>query len=273
MKINLTGDYPKHILEEMEKDKPSANAADWAKPGCKHCHGRGVIGVQSLTTAKGGNTIKHELLCTCARKAWKKWQDAWMATRQMMKAENGNGKKPERKPSFGRVMRQVDRIDDNAVRHQVNINELGSEIAAFSHHLQLVDIRDSRVSAEMELIAAEESVAQIYEQAATLEAKSERLRDESQRLLQKARALTGSAAERHQRAGEVEADALRNAQEKVQTIQLEEGEVERDFNKRTHQLKKRRRESQKQLDRLLSRRSRVMSEAGIDSVSQETTVD
>jgi hypothetical protein len=72
----MTSDYPKWILELMEKDKPSASPIHWAKKGCRRCYGRGTVGLLTQN-AGNGNKIRNELLCSCVQKAFSKWQDEW----------------------------------------------------------------------------------------------------------------------------------------------------------------------------------------------------
>jgi len=80
-KIGVTGELPKHILEAMQKDSPSTSPEYWAKSSCKHCCGRVEIGEHTLAPQKSGTMITHKLLCICARKNWKKWQDNWLEER------------------------------------------------------------------------------------------------------------------------------------------------------------------------------------------------
>jgi hypothetical protein len=63
--------------EEIEQAKPSSDPAYWAKSGCKDCHGRGVFGIVYTKLGKN-NTLKHEKVCSCVTKAWRKWQDKFV---------------------------------------------------------------------------------------------------------------------------------------------------------------------------------------------------
>jgi hypothetical protein len=68
----IESEYPKDLLDEAEKLKPSNEPSFWAKKGCKECYGRGVIG--SMTTVmKGNNRIQQTLVCSCVRKRYRVW--------------------------------------------------------------------------------------------------------------------------------------------------------------------------------------------------------
>lgn len=67
-------DVQKHILDKLEKDKPSSEASYWAKSNCKYCYGRGVEGKVTVKM-KDGNTFVNEPMCICAKKKWLKWRE------------------------------------------------------------------------------------------------------------------------------------------------------------------------------------------------------
>lgn len=63
-------------LEECEKAKPSSDPAYYAKSSCNSCYGRGIEG--SISIKQPGINYVNELVCSCARKRYKKWVDNWI---------------------------------------------------------------------------------------------------------------------------------------------------------------------------------------------------
>jgi hypothetical protein len=57
--------------KEAEEATPSQDPAYWAKPSCRHCHGRGTMG--TLRTSTKPDAPASKLLCECAAKGYQKW--------------------------------------------------------------------------------------------------------------------------------------------------------------------------------------------------------
>lgn len=70
--IPLESEYPKHLLDEADKLKPSSDPSYWAKKGCKDCCGRGIVGT-TTQILKGNNRVQHQLVCHCTRKRYRTW--------------------------------------------------------------------------------------------------------------------------------------------------------------------------------------------------------
>ena len=75
-KVKVETQFPKHLLEAMEKAKPSSSPVYWAKKGCSDCYGRGIIGKQTIIVKS--NKACTEAICHCVRKKYKKWQNKWL---------------------------------------------------------------------------------------------------------------------------------------------------------------------------------------------------
>ncbi len=63
-------------VEECEKSKPSSEPIFWAKRSCKHCYGRGIEGLNTVTVQT--NKMQMNELCSCARNNFKRWRSAWI---------------------------------------------------------------------------------------------------------------------------------------------------------------------------------------------------
>jgi hypothetical protein len=50
---------------------PSQSPSYWAKPSCRHCHGRGTIG--TLRTSTKVDAPASTVMCECAAKGYQKW--------------------------------------------------------------------------------------------------------------------------------------------------------------------------------------------------------
>lgn len=64
-------------IEESEKAKPSSDPLYWAKSSCNHCYGRGLLG--KVTVVIESNTVVQHAICSCVRRRFTKWRDAWVA--------------------------------------------------------------------------------------------------------------------------------------------------------------------------------------------------
>lgn len=72
--------------EECEKSKPSNEPVFWAKRSCKHCYGRGIEGINTITVQT--NKMQMNELCSCARNNFKKWRSAWILQYMYMNKKN-----------------------------------------------------------------------------------------------------------------------------------------------------------------------------------------
>ena len=74
-------------VEASERALPSSEPGYWAKPGCKHCYGRGIIGTITTNIPRDsfggrGNKSSGQLKCSCVDKRFSAWRDkfvdAWL---------------------------------------------------------------------------------------------------------------------------------------------------------------------------------------------------
>jgi hypothetical protein len=270
MKIKIQGVIPKHIMDEVEKLRPSSDPAYWAKTGCKDCLGRGVVGKQTLKT-KGDNTIINSLLCSCARKKYRAWVEKTadeMRSKSkvdLVKKEegsNGNGKEEKEK---GLRLRLSD-LDDAISNIRIEIALSENEIDSYPHHQQLEEIEGRRKAAEVVMQAFVNDVENLDQKIISLTERSRRLTTAVKGLT---RDIVLVQQERDTLAG------TKVAQQRVmlQTVQAEFRGVEKDLNSQTHRAKRRRRIALDRLDKLLERRQKVIRESGFDPVSfVESTV-
>ncbi|MCJ7759716.1 hypothetical protein MUP59_01040 [Candidatus Bathyarchaeota archaeon] len=264
MKINIQGNIPKHIMDEVEKLKPSSDPAYWAKKGCKDCLGRGVVGKQTLKT-KGDNTIINSLLCGCARKKYRAWVEKTadeMKTKKVdlagkEKGSNGNGKEEEKEKGLRSRLSDLDDAIHN-IKIEIALSE--NEISSYPHHQQLEEIGGRQKAAEVVMQALTNDVENWNQKITSF---TERAR----RLMTAAKSLARDAA-----AAQQERDTLLNTKVKQQRIaqqvvQAEYRVVEKDLNSQTHKAKRRHRIALDRLDKLVERRQKVIRESGFDPVS------
>jgi len=265
-KIRVQGDIPEPIMVEVEKRKPSSKPVDWAKPGCKDCNGRGVVGQQTVTV-KGNNTVKQELLCSCARKNYR----AWVAkTAEIVKAEMlaKEGKEPasDTQPdqSQERIQRWLDGrltvIEDNIDDQKIIIAKADADIAGLPHHQKLTELAEalaqSRVALDQMIQTEQEYVVrskQVEDEIAVLSENIEKLRQKGQALV----------LERQQFAD----GPLTQKREQIQQYLAEQEATEKDLIRKSHPARHCKHVAMKRIDKLQERRQRAIREAGLDPVA------
>lgn len=258
MKINISGDIPKHLMEEMQKDKPSNEASFWAKSGCKHCHGRGVTGTIS-TRDKNANVFTSEALCICAHKSYKKWQEEWLEARKPKRAAKGNGKKqPSEKERYEHVKPRIDNLQDSQIALISEIRSLDDKINSLDHHEVIADLKDQLESQRLEQVVAQKAL------------NSSKI--DLDRLLLAVgwieRQLKEKRAEINHEQNKVIPKLSRQEKEvegKIKELTTEKESAEKALSRASHGMRKRRREAERKLDRVQSRLSRILKENHLES--------
>lgn len=265
MKIVTQGDVPKHIMIEVEKLKPSSDPAYWAKPGCKDCNGRGVIGMQK-TVMKGNNTIINNLLCHCTRKRYSAWvtktaeevKAKMLSDGRMKKVEapsNGNGKQKEEKEKALRI--KLSDLEEAIHTLKIEIAREDNEINSYPQHETLAEInaRKSR---------SEGALKDLMNRAEKFDQKVTDLGDRASRLRTAVKDLEKGISETTREKDQLMKTQVAPQVVEYETIQAEYRTVEKDLNVQTHKAKRRRRIATDRLDKLMERRQRIIQEAGFD---------
>jgi chromosome segregation ATPase len=256
MKIKISGAIPKHLMEEMQKDKPSDEASYWAKPGCKHCHGQGEVG--TLTTNVGNNNkVSSRLLCVCAARKWKAWQLDWLENRQNKKSEsrdNGSGRE-SLEESFELVRPRLERIDDNIHSLKSEILSLTDRINSLPHHKTLKGVNDriGQVTYVIEEIEGEIDTQQEY---------MLKLENQADTLVKQAKDLRRKAINIEQQIVEDRA-VIGGHRVSLKKLTEERKVVEKDLSKASHSLAKKRREAESKLSKLEDRKNKILQEYGL----------
>lgn len=263
-KLRVGTDLPPEVLEKMEADKPSKESSYWAKSGCKHCYGRGEVGVQNVVDGKG-NSYRNTLLCICARKSWDKWREEWVENYKKAKREESQPdiKIEDRSKGNGhnvakaeRAFQRIDRLESQLVALQSVVNSYDDRLSALPQHDQLSgltrreeilasDFDRTRVSIESDLATSEDMLK-----------RAEQLREEAARCAK-------SAMEIEKAAKNKQGTILAAQWKDIEKVRAETKVVEKDLGRDSKTIRKRKRETQKKIDRLLSRRGRIVTEAGI----------
>lgn len=256
MKMEIAGSIPKHLMEEMQKDKPSSDAKFWAKPGCKHCQGSGMVG--TITRPAGENRITSPMLCNCASRRWQKWQEEWMDARKP--APKGNGKtkpEPTEKERLEAVMPRLERIDDK-------MHSLLSEVLGLSDRINSMPQHEVISDLEGQLTGEYNSVDQIHETLHTILDEQQACEKEADQLAKKAKELRRQATQWQQKYAEERA-VLAGQRKKIDSLEQEKREVERDLHRASHTMKRKRREAEQKLEKMRGRRERILRENNLES--------
>lgn len=272
-KVKIENTLEKHLLEELEKAKPSSDPAYWAKPGCKDCGGRGVIGKQTVTL-KGKNVITNELLCMCGRKRWNKWKEEWLENRKAeLRAEregdsgtngsNGNGSPKEMsKHTQDRLVRIRDQITVLATE----INRCDARVAELPHLEKLAEFDRKLETAREEIEDAEEAIAEVERQAAWVLSESERLAKEAKKFARESVRLEQEAKSRR---GKEIPELL----QQVQGLEVERETVDKAMQKAIHQIRRKQRVAEQKMDKMVVRQQKIITESGVESLPDSLGLD
>ena len=263
--MKITVKYPQHILEAMEKDKPSKEPSYWARKGCHDCFGKGILG-NITRDVGGGNKIVNEQLCSCVRKAFVVWQEKWMIEHEVEQKlpgisvsalSNSLGKTP--------MEERIERIDELCAGIKEEIRKLNDRKEAFPQEVGLPALEEGVTAARESIEQAHEDIANVLHEADILDSRANELYAEVKTLRHGAEvlrsvdrnnkqlALDRCTSELHQRELSFEKAKGRQAQEQ-------------------HKILKKIRELEHKLDKLEDRRYKVLKEHGLDPVTiQEST--
>lgn len=256
MRVQIEGTIPKHLMEEMQKDKPSAESSYWAKPSCKFCHGRGVIG--SVTTVEGDNNlIKQGQLCVCAQRNWKKWQVGWLEARKPKPSNGKKEKETTEEERFELVRPRLEKIDDRVLALQ-------SEIAALNVRIEEMPQHDV-ISGFLEQLHEEQlKLEEIEDEMEKHSIDRDRAGKEADRLSREAKEQRRHATHSQQKYEEEK--AVWNGQRaKISALDAEKKLVEKDLSRASHGAKKKYYEAVRKRDRLEERKTRILRENKVDS--------
>jgi hypothetical protein len=247
---------PSHLLVELEKEKPSSDPKYWAKKGCKHCYGRGVIG-RIESSFGNGNRTTGDCLCSCARKNWIRWRDEWL------EKHKGNGEKSDEvKPAHSecalgaKSLPRVDRIDSQ-------ISDLKREIASFEkrvedlpHHSQMRELEEKlkEIMGVIDIQLVKIKIAEDYERDLLLSVECL-----EKQILEKKNEVD-RAAQEARRERQVVLKEIEDGREQVEN---ELRGVQRDFHKASHRFKHQAAVAAKRVERLETRRRNIFREVGI----------
>jgi hypothetical protein len=268
MKIKVGTGVPKHLLEEMEKDKPSAEPEYWAKSGCRYCYGTGTIGVRVQTVGKG-NTIRNEELCICASKKWQQWQEAWFEARKAAKrkeAGGGNGTTAKPKKPNERALAQVRNLDERRHLLWSKVHGLQRSIDELPHHETIKGLeqrlagKQADFEAMFELVREKEQDADAFDLAIT---------DLQAALSEKRRQV----AALRQEIEEGKRGPLEEAQAEIDALTAEKAQTERNLGRSSHQARKKIRETKEQLRKVESRRQRIFDESDLTPADVKAAYD
>lgn len=272
-KVKIESTLEKHLLEELEKAKPSSDPAYWAKPGCKDCGGRGVIGKQTVTL-KGNNIITNDLLCMCGRKRWNRWKEEWLDNRRaQLRAErdadsgtngsNGNGKSKEMSQH---TQDRLSRIRDQMTLLQTEINRCDVRVTELPHLEKLAEFDQKLEVAREEVEDAEEAIAEVERQAAWALSESERLAKEAKKFARESVRLEQEAKSRRGK-------EIPELIQQVQGLEVEREVVDRAMQKAIHQIRRKQRVAEQKLEKMTARQQKIITESGVETLPDSVGLD
>jgi hypothetical protein len=241
-------------MEEMQKDKPSAESSYWAKESCKYCHGRGVIG--GVTRSVGnGNTIKQGQLCVCAQRNWKKWQEGWLEARKPKRSDSKKELTEEER--FQLVRPRLEKIDERIAVLQSEMAVLDVRISEMPQHGVISGFGEQLHTESVKL----DGIADTMEEHAIDRDRAEK---EADRLLRESKEQRRYATQAQQKYEEER--AVWNSQRaKINNLEAEQRRVQSELNRASHSTRKKQREAARRLSRLIERRSRIIRENRVES--------
>lgn len=258
--------------EEIEKAKPSADPAYWAKPGCRTCYGKGVLGVVTTKFGKN-NTLKSEQVCLCVTKRWQVWQDEFV---KKLREEKFAAKIPDMSeqlplplaasaetvieidPRKARALERVDRLSARIGDLQVTLHELNERIANLPQ-------RATVVQAEHAIVACDNDLKELRAQSELKEREAVQLDNEAERYQQLAKEAQRKAANlRQQRKSEV-LPQVDMAQIRLTLAQQNFERAQQDLGRAEHQVYKKIREIKRKKEKFVARIERIKTENGFDN--------
>jgi F0F1-type ATP synthase membrane subunit b/b' len=255
---------PTHVRDEIEEAKPSKEPAYWAKPSCKKCYGRGIVGVLTQSVGKG-NTIRNEQLCSCVEKAWQAWQEDFLDRRELQKKEQ-EGKpstnlvspsSQDKSKAVELVQERLDRLDKRIRPYQVSILGFEQQLDELPQEETVENLQGKECEILLEAQANSEMIESAKQQAAAFEAEAENYRQMAKEAQKKAADLRSRASNELSLAGEEIKVRLQGVREMIV-------KAERELNRARHQIRRKVGEIQKKLDKLVSRKSKVIAESRLD---------
>ena len=255
MKIQIKGNIPQHLMEEMQKDKPSDEASYWAKSGCKFCHGRGVIG--AVTTVQGDNNlIKHGQLCVCAQRSWKKWEEDWLEARKP-KPSNGKKKGPTEEERFELIRPRLEKINDRIFALQSEMATLDVKIKEMPQHEVISGFLEQLYTEQAKL----EEIEDVMEEHAIDRDRAEKEADRLTREAKEQRRFATHSQQKYEEEKAVWDDQCG----KISALESERKMVEKDLSRSSHSMRKKRNEAARKLERLEERRTKIICENKVES--------
>lgn len=261
--------YPQHILEAMEKDKPSKDPVYWAKKGCRDCLGRGVVGKVTQTVGNG-NKIVNEQLCSCAKKSFAAWQAKWVE-------EHNNKVEVTTLPEVSVSALNIDMLQQSPVEERlaridtlcqplrVEIESLKSKRDAISAEFKFPLLNQQVLDAQKVVEQATDEITKILHETDLLDSKANDMYTEVKTLRRQAEELRTVVRNSKQSVLDQRVSELRACEQEL--VQAKDRCA-----RETHKLQRKIRELEDKLDRLEERRHKILKVHGLDPViAQESS--
>lgn len=257
--------YPQHLLEAMEKDKPSKEPSFWAKKNCRDCCGRGVVG-KTTRTVGNGNKIINEQLCACVKKNFAAWQAKWVEDHQDKVVVED---KPVQVSALDPDMSQksttesrIERIDGLCQTLKDEINKLQSRRDQLPEDHKVDSFLAAIEEAKTVLDMHKTELKELIQYAENLDGQAEKMYEQVKALRAKAEVCRTKDQSAKQQAIRDAEDVLRSREEALEQTQAL---LRRD----THRMNRKLNELRDKLDRLEDRRLKVVKESGLDQVTTQ----
>lgn len=260
--------------EEIEAAKPSDKPEFWAKSNCKHCYGKGVVG-RTTTTVAGNNKIVNEQICQCATKAWQDWQARFIEQLKKAKqkavdsriSDDQDRKSTKRQVSFveqSRAVKQEKLMLERLQRMDDLLKPLQRKAEELEQRKVDLPQRDAVRQAENAFLERGQEQAELRQLAAMKEKQAVQLEEEAEHYRTMAKDAVRQAANLRQQVNSEVKSKISKAAGQVEEARQQINHAKRELARTEHQLGKKIRETQTKIDRLAARRSRVVSETGLD---------
>jgi chromosome segregation ATPase len=266
--------------EEVEAAKPSDKPEFWAKQDCKHCYGKGVVG-KTTTTVAGGNKIVNNQICQCATKAWQDWQARFIeqlkkAKQKAIDSRISSDQESGGQRKFTSVKRQVSSVEQSRADSKAKltlerlqrIDDLLKPLQRKAEELEQrkVDLphREAVRQAESAFLARGQEQAELQHLAIMKEKQAVQLEEEAEHYRTMAKDAVRQAANLRQQVNSEVKPEISKAAGQVEEARQGIDHAKRELARMEHQLSKKIRETQTKIDKLAERRSRVVSETGLD---------
>jgi chromosome segregation ATPase len=262
--------------EEIEAAKPSDKPEFWAKSNCKHCHGKGVVG-KTTTTVAGNNKIINNQICQCATKAWQDWQARFVEQLKKAKQSAVDSRiSSDQARKSTSVKRQVSSVEQTRAESRKKLtlerlqrmDDLLKPLQRQMEELvqRRVDLpqREAVSQAESVFLGRGQEAAELQQLATMKEKQAAQMEEEAEHYRAMAKDAVRQAGNLRQQVNSEVKPAISKAIGQVEQARQELDNTKRELTRAEHQLDKKTREIQKKIDRLAERRSRVVSETGLD---------